>query len=138
MPLNEPLIRQLQAIVLANPHDYDMGPEVDDVSKTNVIEPEQSCGYACCFAGWTSIILRNLNPVELFNNLYRKTVYNRPFSPVLEAEEALGLTPIQSESVFYSSMWPQEFMSRYHNASSDEERAQAGADRLEYLIQTGK
>jgi hypothetical protein len=110
--INVRLIRRIQRMILNHPEAFDMGSmrgrtaseraKGDGAfSKTTPLafDPKRmrapSCGSACCIAGWASVLATN----EPLSESVKKEDWN--FHVWNNAENALGLTPEQSNGMFH-------------------------------------
>lgn len=131
--MNIPLLKEIQARILAEPDAFRMDT--------------WSCGTAHCIAGWALVLsdLKIANP----NAEPWAHVLTDGRSPMNAAAEALGLSTendgdgdwfddgnSEAKRLFLNDDWPRAFCNSYDEAESRRERAKIAAERIDHFIAT--
>lgn len=121
---------------------FDMGQWSSSVGEVH-LDPEDStktlnqygseCATACCIAGW--VVLAKGHTVKGVSVL-TESYFSTDLVP-LKAREILGLTPEETEALFYPGNWPgcAETNDPYTKFPNTPKGA---ADRIRHFVQTGE
>lgn len=114
--MNVRLLLEVKEAILRQPELY---------KQENWIEKED-CGTTACIAGWTCL-LSNRREAE-------KQLEFSPFGSFAkdEARHLLGIDFEEAEELFI--YWNDEFKTRLFEAKTPREKAQVGADYIDYFI----
>lgn len=133
--INVKLLRRVKALILEEPRRFNM----DYYAATEKFYPDlvhdqaPPCGTVACIAGWATLEderargRKRLTPAFL-NRVGRYT-----------GARALGLTFEQSQRLFYTEEWPDEFAEAYNDAMAGDDFAMAAdiaATRIDHFIKT--
>jgi hypothetical protein len=133
--VNVPLLRQVQAAILAKPDAFDMSGWCGSTSCI--------AGHAAAIAGW---LLPKGDPFSVAG--WRVDV--KPAAEVGRPEvvhvvgfvgpepfiRVLDLTEAQAERLFHAVSWPREFEDAYDAAPTPAAAARVAVDRIEHFIAT--
>lgn len=104
-------------------------------------ENNPPCGTTMCLAG--AAVLANTRikydrgDKDWFVMPNGESLYTKVTIPQL-ARKLLGLTVEQKNALFYVSGWPGKYEVAYQSAHTPQERLQAGLDRMDYMLATGR
>lgn len=122
--MNTTLLRDALLVMQRHPERVDMNKFFDSRSDSDSDCPvvhllDGGCSSVGCIAGHVVALLGRQGP------LYAE-----------EAAHALGITTRVADTLFYVSLWPEPFRSRYLDATSPDARMRVITDRIEYFIVT--
>lgn len=133
--LNVELLQKVKAAILAHPHDFDMDDWVQPAKTSEVIEQNESCGTVGCIAGWMVSLERSESLSDLFDKRIDGAISIAGIARDLLDPEAYV---VYQDELFYVSQWPEKYRRTYRDATTDQERAQAAADYIDYFIKKNK
>jgi hypothetical protein len=126
--VNVELFQRVKEQILKEPTSFDMCewgiPAKDHCDRRN----DTPCGSVCCIGGW-AMLLVGAGDSGILSALARGQLrYDNRRDPL-----NLGYF---GRSVFYVREWPAAFMFGYNLAVTDQERAQAAADYIDWICGT--
>lgn len=131
--MNIERLREVRAIVLAEPARFDMNDYVQS-------EP---CGTACCIGGWgasiAGFIPKRVKGKKAIRGLVDTALESGRDCNAhhLAAMASLGISDFhQAERLFLVSDWPAVFRTAYRNAETRRARARIAAKRITHFIRT--
>jgi hypothetical protein len=154
--MNVEKLRAVKDAILAEPRKFDMGVFFQWSPDT------APCGTTGCIAGWAmqhemQILGKDFFSSEKFLDSVMSKKKELSLKYGLEYPEEvdyaelgqaiLELTSEQARELFYDENWPEEFRERWidtwdnsghDHAAFRKQLAQIAADRIEYMIETGK
>ena len=129
--MNDKLLEKVKQRILEHPNrfvmrDWIVTPETNDsdtfTSDNGQKIPFDKCGTAACIAGWACLI-------QTKGEARMNTV-----STADEAMDYLDLSEEDAEQLFYVGNWPSDLARAYGKASTQAERAQIAAQRIDRFI----
>ncbi len=133
--MNTKLLRQIQKEIREEPRRLRMSDWIrTDV--TGVGAPP--CGTVACIAGFATILSHDYETkAPLTFNTKALVCQGGSESYEKEGARALGLTPRQAVTLFYTGQWPARYRNDYVSAHSSKRRAQVTCKRIDAFIRSG-
>lgn len=139
--INVKLLRKIQKHILAEPKRFIMGDFIvrrsdrdEMVESDGLTTPFAACDTAACIAGW-ACLLSDRNPLTGFAKLGAELLGIEYIDPDSVDEE--DVVPIcESDRLFYTSTWPEEFARPFHSAKTREEKAAIAVQRIDHFLAT--
>lgn len=137
--MNVELLKRVAEVIVARPSDFQMRFVATDANMGSeplwgeedrlLFSPEESCGTACCIAGWTIALSGDGDP----NNVDGSS----GVKGMRIASELLNIDASQANRLFVDYNWPRDnYRLPYWDATTDAERAKVAYDRIHHFIQT--
>lgn len=129
--MNVELLKRVADVIVARPHDFQMrfvALDLNDDYQDEVMQPELSCGTACCIAGWALCLDRSCD-------LTAMNWHEPGYILLRRAARVLGIHAYP-EAIFMRDDWPADYRDSYYAAKTDQERAQVAYERIHHYIAT--